>query len=85
MDVENHMKSTSQLLGTLAMMKHEELLLCEQKVDRLKVLLVQDPLNTIINYKFRMAKNRYDQLKKTTHSLVQLQLKMNHITLFSGE
>ncbi|WP_400075298.1 hypothetical protein [Winogradskyella sp. R77965] len=65
-------KSTKYILYTLTMTKENELSQYEDKILKLKEKMDQNPDSTVIEHKYFLAKMRYDQLKRTTQELLEL-------------
>ena len=78
-------KTTSKLVIALAKMKKEDLILHQQKVNRLKTVLKNNPYSSVDIYRLKMAKLRCMQLTKTNQNLVQLEHRIKKNEFFSGE
>ena len=69
-------KKTTKLVYFIAQIKETEISFYERKVIQLKEIMDQDPNNSINEYKYNLAKMRYDQLKRTTKGLRRLEQKI---------
>lgn len=69
-------KSTKYILYTLTIAKKNELELYENKILQLKEKRDQNPDSKVIEHKYFLAKMRYDQLKRTTQELWELDREM---------
>jgi len=69
----SEIKTTTKLVCFLVLLKQKEITLCEGKMLQLKEIMLQDPTNSVNEYKYNLAKMRYDQLKRTTKGLQRLE------------
>lgn len=65
--------STKYILYVLTIAKKNELELYEDKILQLKEKMNQNPDSTLIEHKYFLAKMRFDQLKRTTQELWELE------------
>ena len=71
-------KSTKYILYTLTIAKKNELELYENKILELKEKMNQNPDSTVIEHKYFLAKMRFDQLKRTTQELWELEQEIRY-------
>jgi hypothetical protein len=67
---------TTRLVYSLAKLKKREIQLYELKMLQLKEVFRQNPNNSMSEYKYDLAKTRYDQLKRTFIELRCLEQKI---------
>tara|TARA_Y100000815_G_scaffold72369_1_gene61096 strand:+ start:770 stop:1003 length:234 start_codon:yes stop_codon:yes gene_type:complete len=71
--IENFDINTKKMVQFLSELKEKELVQCKDKIVQLKRMLVQNPNDSVNEYKYQLAQIRYDQLKRTTKGLKQLE------------
>lgn len=70
---------TTNLVDVITLIKEKELYLQESKLLKLEKLIVQDPNNALLGYKYNLIKQRYEQLRKTTFKLEILKQQLKKI------
>ncbi len=72
----SRINKTTLLIRSIVLMKSEELLECKLKINALEVALEED-YSSINVYKYRQANQRFNNLKSTIFTLIQLELRIN--------
>lgn len=69
-------EKTTRLVYSIAMIKQKEIYLYEHKMLQLKEVYMQNPNSTVNEYRYNLAKTRYEQLKMTIKGLRRLEQKI---------